>query len=355
MNFKKTVTIAAAAGALCAFALPALAETTLYGSARVQNFWKTTENKAVNPSDTNTDFDMHLASTSRLGLIFTSGDVTGMIEYGAAAGNANIRLLYGTYKFNFGTLLVGQNYNGYYVGSAQVAPIAADDNVNINYGALWDQRQAQIKLTLNNGVYLAAIQSTVPVTATSELLIPKLNVGYEGKADNITFGGGIVGQTYKDQSIKKTITSLMGYAHGTLQAGPAALLVNLGVGQNTGNMGLTSGNATGATAGPAATYIGATNVYANSKDTISIEGMVQGSYTVSPVVKVNAIFGYAQDDNSGFKKVDNRMSVTVNAPVTLAKNVTIIPEFDYIDQLDQKGGTKGNKDYIYGAQMRINF
>lgn len=353
MNFKKTVTIAAAAGALCAFALPALAETTLYGSARVQNFWKTNENKAVNPSDTNTDFDMHLATTSRLGINFSNGALAGKVEVGGS--NSNTRLLYGTYKFDFGTLLVGQNYNGYYVGSAQVAPIAADDNTNINYGALWDQRQAQIKLTLNNGVYLAAIQSTVPVTASSELLIPKLNVGYEGKADNITFGGGIVGQTYKEQLIKKDIVSVMGYAHGTLQAGPAALLVNLGVGQNTGNMGLTSGNAAGPTAGPAAAYAGATNVYANSKDTISIEGMIQGSYTVSPVVKVNAIFGYAQDDNTTFTKVDNRMSVTVNAPVTLAKNVTIIPEFDYIDQLDQRNGTKGNKDYIYGAQMRIDF
>lgn len=359
MKFIKTAAITLSAGALVITALPAFAETSFYGSAKLSTFWNTNENNTKH--DTNTDYDQHIQSNSVIGMKAAFGEMAGRVELGvgnaltkvksttddsanSSSSFASIRLLYGTYKLDFGTVLIGQDFNNYYVGSAQVA---LDDNANKNYGATWDTRQPQIKLTFDNGIYLAAIQAS-PVAATTENFMPKLNIGYEGKNGDFKYGAGVVGQAYKDQSINpnNTITSLMGYFHSSLKVEDAALLINLGVGQNTGNMGFSSANGSGTSM---------TNIYYKKKNTTSFEGMLQASYTLSPKYKFNAGVGYAMDDNSNFIKTDNRMALFVNAPITLGKKFSLTPEFTYHDQLDQAVGTKGNKDYIYGAKWQMDF
>lgn len=349
MNFKKTVAIVAAAGAMAALAVPAMAETSIYGSARLATFYNTVDDTVIG---SNTDFEEALHANSRLGVNFSNGTQGAKVEVGVGPAGLSTRHIYGTQKFDFGTVLVGQTENPYYFFSASVAK---QDNVNNNYGSLWDTRLAQIKLTMDNGLYVAAI---VPSTAagTSENYFPKMNVGYEGKAGNFAYGGGVVGQTYKIQTAATgatgdTVTSLLGYFHGKLTAGAAAVQFNLGVGQNMGNMGFTSAN--GATT--AAASAGSTNVYAGGEDTVSMEGYVQGSYTLSPTMKLNAGVGYAQDDNDAFVDVDNRMTMFVNANITLAKGFSVTPEFAYFDQLDQAAGTKGNKEYLVGAKWQMDF
>ena len=165
MNFKKTVAIVAAAGALTALAIPAMAETTLYGSARMATFY----NLPMQPATGKTaGIDEHLQANSRFGANFSNGDVGGKVEIGLRDNGTAIngstttgldytRLLYGTWNFGSGKLTVGQDYNSYYTFTAQVHD---DDNGLNGYGALWDGRQPQIRVNLNNGVYFAAIQPT---------------------------------------------------------------------------------------------------------------------------------------------------------------------------------------------------
>jgi len=345
MNFKKAATIAAAAGALAALAVPAMAETTLYGQARLATFYNIVDTEAAGINNGNSaDYDEHLQGNARLGINFSDGKMTGKVEYGTGV---NLRLLYGSYKFDFGSVLIGQDYNKYWVGSDQVA---VDDNGNNGYGALWDTRQAQIRLTLNNGFYLGAIQPSNTGAAASENYLPKVNVGYDGKAGNFTYGVGVVGQTYKQTvaavgavaALDDTVTSVMGYFHGKLVAGPTALLFNLGVGQNMGDMNFLS--------------TGHSNKYYSGENTTNIEGMVQGSYTFSPMVKLNAGLGYAVDDNDKFTNKDDVMAVFVNAPITLAKNFTVTPEISYLDTLDQATtNVKGDKLTYVGAKWQMNF
>lgn len=341
MNFKKAATIVAAAGALTALAIPAMAETSLYGSARLATFYNIVDTRTGatgSTSDKNADFEEALHANSRLGVNFVNGTQTAKIEFGVGGG-FSARHAYGAQKFDFGTVLVGQTENPYYFYTASVAKT---DNVNNNYGSLWDTRQPQIKLTLNNGVYVAAIQPTA-AAATTENYLPKLNVGYDGKVGNFAYGAGVVGQTYTVTATDKNLTSLLGYFHGTLKADAATLAFNFGIGQNTGNMGFTSANAT------------ATNVYTGGKDTISAEGFVQGSYQLNPTMKLNAGVGYAMDDNDSFAKTDNRMALFVNTNVTLAKGFSVTPEIAYFDQLDQTTGAKGNKEYLVGAKWQMDF
>ena len=356
MNFKKVVTIAATAGALAALAAPAMAETSLYGSARLTTFWNTVDSSGA--AGTNTDFQENLQANSRLGINFSNGTHGGKVELGVGTAGVTTRHIYGTEKFNFGTVLVGQTENPYYFISSSVAK---DENVSNGYGSLWDTRQAQIKLTLNNGFYVAAISPSMiapaapnTVAGSTENYLLKMNVGYEGKAGNFAYGAGVVGQTYKVQNpttsaTTDTVTSLLGYFHGTLKSGAAELKFNLGVGQNMGNMGFVA--AAGSTQ---------SNIYAGGEDTTTIEGFVQGGYAVSPTVKLNAGFGYVTDDNDRFAKADNRMQIFVNAPIVLAKGFSVTPEFSYFDQLDNTNtttfvSTEGNKEYLVGAKWQMDF
>lgn len=362
MNFKKVVTIAATAGALAALAAPAMAETTPYGSVRMTTFWNTvdTETAGIN-NGTTTDFKENLHANSRLGVDFSNGTHGGKIELGLGTGTGvSVRHAYGTEKFNFGTVLVGQTENPYYLFSASVAK---DDGVNNGYGALWDTRTPQIKLTLNNGFYVAAMMPTTYSTSTTTALdtgatenyLPKMNVGYEGKAGNFAYGAGVVGQTYKQTvayaagppvvaAANDTVTSLLGYFHGKLTAGAAAMQFNLGVGQNIGDMGFMNANAT------------PTNRFTAGKDTTTIEGYVQGSYTLSPMLGLNAGVGYVQDDNDSFLNKDNRMMMFVNTNITVAKGFVVTPELAYFDQLDQAAtNVKGDKEYLVGARWMMNF
>jgi hypothetical protein len=377
MSIKKTVAIVAAAGALTALALPALAETSFYGSARVGTFWDTNQPlQAVGAAkpDTNTDFILNSFATSRFGANFSNGNLGGKVELGvggpavstagtvsAAVGTGGAtyvytRHAYGTYKFDAGTLLVGQTWTPYTFASEQVA---LDDNVNNGYGSLYDARLPQVRFTLNNGVYVAVLRNggaaanvngEAGTTAGAQTLFPKVAVGYEGKAGNIAFGGGVAGQTFKANNDTQ-VTSILGYVHGVLTAGPAALALNIGVGQNLGDFGI--GGTTGATATSVA---GSTDVY----NTTTISALIQGSYQITPMVKGNVGLGYVTEsgknaNNTSWTKDDNKMALFVNAPITLAKGVTLVPEISYIDQLDEKNGDTGKKDTIYGAKWQMDF
>lgn len=365
MNFKKTAAIVAAAGALAALAVPAMAETTLYGSARTATFWTTNQPGyaagAVKP-DNNTDFDLRNQTNSRFGAKFANGDVTGQIELGlglsglgTAVGGGNTavytRLIYGTSKFDFGTLLVGQTYTPYWFASDQVA---LDDQGNNGYGSIYDGRQPQLKLTLNNGVYVALIRPGTPAAApaTSETFFPKVAAGYEGKAGIFAYGAGVAAQMYTDRAAAgqdESVTSVLGYFHGKLPAGPANIGFNLGVGQNLGNMGIAEGlsaayNATGK----------------KMENNLTVSALVTAGFIVSPTVKVNVGLGYVTTDGKtaagvDFKKADNKLSAYVSAPIILAKGFSVTPEFTYQDQLDESTGAKGAKDYIYGAKWQFDF
>lgn len=351
MNFKKTVAIVAAAGALTALALPAMAETTLYGSARLQTFY----NMADEPTTGKTaGVDEHLQTNSRFGANFSNGDVTGKVEYGASGGNGNIRLLNGTWNFGSGKLTVGQDYNSYYFTSEQVHN---DDNVNNGYGSLWDTRQAQIRVNLTNGVYFAAITPTGNVagdaagnnlekTSNVKIYLPKLNVGYAGKAGTVGYNVGVVGQTYSTKigTNDKQVTALLGYANATAGFGATTLKANVSFAQNAGNMGF-SGRGT------------ATTVGTDIKNTTGFEGFVQASQKISDTISGNVGLGYTYDkkDVTG-AKADDKLLFFVNAPVTLAKNVSVTPEFSYYDQLnDAAGKDEKKKAYAIGAKWQINF
>ena len=352
MNFKKTVTIAVV-GALTALAVPAMADTALYGSARMATFYNFADSPAGGKS---AGFDEHLQGNSTFGANVKNGEVEGKFEIGAGTAAVALRLLYGTWNFGAGKLTVGQDYNSYYLGSAQVH---TDDNAFKAYGAQWDTRQPQIRINLNNGVYFSVIQPTGNVSGTDlganaeassnvKMYLPKLNVGYAGKTGAVGYNIGVVGTSFKNVTADKQITAVLGYANGSAAFGATTLTASFSASQNAGNMSFLGRKAYDAT---------------NKKDAVGFEGFLQLSQKISDTVSGNIGVGYAGDKidapaKAGVaqNKFDNKMAIFVNAPVTLAKNVSVTPEFDYYDQLNNAtGNDEKTKAYVIGAKWQISF
>lgn len=366
MNFKKTAAIVAAAGALTALAIPAMAEFTPYASIRLTTGYQTVKYPSPTASDTDTSFK--LPGTTRLGMKASEGALGAVIELGinegGAAGSIYNRLAYATYKMNGATLLVGQDYTKSWNPSALVGP--SDTPSNLGWGNMYDGRIPQIRVQLDNGFYFAAIQpatpadvakSSTPVVSGTppavtikdvaaiayDTLLPKLNVGYDGKAGDVGYGAGLVYGTYsyKSGTVKEDINSYLVYARANMTSGPIALKANLGYGQNLGNM-----NYTGAGFVPVGTKV---------EDSTTLEGYVQAGYTVSPTLKVQAIIGGQTNKNDTYTKSDSRMSYAVNAPVTVTKNFTITPEVLLFDEMKKSDGTNDKKTYYYGAKWQLDF
>lgn len=344
MNFKKVVTIAAAAGALTALAVPAMAELTPYGSMRFATFYRTAD-PVVGSSDTDLTFD--LAANSRLGVKGTTGNIGGVVEMGFVSGDLKTRLMYGTYKTSLGTLLIGQDYSNNWMTSAQVD---FNDKGFSGYGALDNSRQPQIKFTMDNGLYFAGIKPGTPASSATtdyDTILPELNVGFKNKVGNFNYNAGLLFQTYdvKTATVDDDVTSYLVYFGGKLAAGPASMQFNLGYGQNTGDMSIARD-----------TRGVASNKYATAgDDTTSIEGYVQGGYKFSDMVSLFAGVGYVSDDSDAYADADDKMSFFVNAPITVAKGFSITPEFSYYDQMKNAAGADERTDYTVGAKLQMDF
>jgi len=393
MQIKKTVAIAAATGLLTALALPALADTTFYGSIRTSASWDTLVlpkaqgnttlfnegNDATSRLGVNGDFDK-LKFNIELGIgdaeVYNTAqgavgafDQTGWISSGGGLTAVYTRHAYGTYKFDAGTLLVGQTWDPYTILSAQALN---GDQAGCYFGALYDGRMPQIKFTLNNGFYIDLIRQTNQETtattsggnvtslsgsATSSTAnvaenpsykglweMPKIAIGYDGKTGNYTYGGGFLGQTYKNAE-GVSVNSGMIYAHGKAVVDNFDVLANVSAGLNVSGLGIKEGG----------TYLetGKTNV-------TTVTALVSGGYKVTPTVKVNAgIGGGTSSSDKGLVAHPTLGYLAfANSVVTLAKNVFVTPEIDYIDSLKSssaEGAYTGYRNIVYGAQFRLDF
>lgn len=343
VHMKKQLVVLSAVAAVAAFAVPAMADTTLYGSARMATFYNMIDTKTVASGKTS-GIDEHLQGNSRFGANFSDGAVGGKVEFGTGV---NTRLLYGTYNFGGGKLTVGQDYTSYYTFVAQTH---GDDNGFNGFGSLWDGRLAQLRVNMNNGLYFAAITPNgnqnnsngemIAAPNSVKLYIPKLNVGYAGKAGAISYNVGVVGQTFKHVASDEQVNAILGYVNGKAAFGATSLMYNLSYAQNAGNMGFAGRQSFNTT---------------SKKDAKGFEGYVQLSQKLSDSLSANAGIGYVTDKTSGDAKADDKMSIFVNAPITLAKNVYITPEISYYDNMKSKTGATESKTTAVGAQFRIDF
>jgi len=174
-------------------ALPAFAQDkadwSFYGSVRMWTAWESVDDDTpnqlsnsgffpvaatsaksityANGPEGDDEFAYLLQSNSRIGANVKWGNIGGRFEYGHTT-TANLRLLYGTWNFGAGTLLVGQDYGPYfYLVSGLCGPGGGEFN-GIGFGSIYSGRNPQLKLIFG-GLQIAVVK---PAQVSSFTLTP---------------------------------------------------------------------------------------------------------------------------------------------------------------------------------------
>ncbi len=368
----KKIAISLLALTLAVFlAVPAMAEFDPYGSIRLGVFqWN-----QDNPPGTDDDSDLKMphGNYSRFGAKFQTGDISGHVELGlkgAEDGDTVYeRLLYGTWDFGDGTLLVGQDYCPYTHISAQVAPGFYDlENYFIGYGCLWNSRQPQLRMNLENGFYAALIRpqgasaaaaQTAYNAATAaavadmdqDVTLPKICVGYKVKMDNLTLNPGFAYNTmkYESQALNKDwdVDSWLLYVNGKVGLGMVDLKWSIHTGQNLGDFGISN-----RTAAANARF----NAAGKVEDSDCMGYYLQASYKLDPAT-INVGYGYAEAESDlAGQKTDDQSSYFVNCKLPIAETFFVVPEISFYDDGDGPDGKAEKTDVtVFGVLCQMNF
>lgn len=322
------------------------ADWNFYGSARISTFWVNTD-PGVNDV---TQYEQALQGNSRIGAkVKVSDELTGRFEYGTSGGNANIRLLYGTWNFGAGSLTVGQDYaplNWFY--SNQVFDADAD---LLPYGGVYSGRVGQLRLNFG-GFQVALVPASVSTTGaavTTEVQIPGIEAAYNMNFDNITVDVGAGYQTYdvKNATIDDNVASWVIALGAKAQFGAFYLGGNVYGGSNAGNLISVDTDANRAWNNGVA-VIAANRV----EDTDVIGGLIVAGFALNDMFNFEVGYGSAKSDYDNAATPDDKVqSYYVNSTITMAPGVFVVPELGRID-----GYEDGQNDITYfGMKWQINF
>ena len=351
-----------------------------YGSVRMTTFYndfKAKDNHWSNGGsaidDKGTTWTQQV--NSRIGAQVTIGDISGHFEYGHLSDTPYTRLLYGTWNFGPGKLVVGKDYT----------PLAWDINNKVyatdslmhGFGQFYGDREAQIKL-IYGAFQLALIDPTRgmksmypaggnPDDYGTDVYLPRIEVSYDLNFGPVT--GRVVGgyKTYKsvyhedlsdenEESINSYILALaLKYTAGPFYAGITGFYAqNVGALVSVGSMmamrANDNPNANGTTA-----FTDRSGYPIGDEDCKTLGFAVALGYKVSDIISFEAGYGYQQDkwDITGSDSKLKANSYYLNMPITVAKNFWIIPEIG-VENFKSDGLKIGKTTYI-GAKWQINF
>lgn len=314
------------------------ADWNFYGSARVSMFWTDADNGDA--GDPDVEFDEWLQGNSRIGAkVKVSDELTGRFEYGSKSGVANIRHLYGEWDFGAGKLLVGQTDSllKYSLGNQ-----VYDEDANMNkWGAVDCSRRPMVRLTFG-GFQVAAIQP-YEGTGFDRTVMPKFELKYTLSMDNFSLEAAGGYQTYETAADIDVDSYLLALG-AKVNFGPAYVHAGGWYGQNPGAYGMAN------TVSDDPTF---TADDTNDNDGYGVMGAVG--------IKINDMFaleggvGYVNCELDGASDEDEAMAYYVQATITLASGVSIVPEIGYLDNMDSMSGEDQGDAVYYGMKWQINF
>ncbi|MCK9328916.1 MAG: hypothetical protein PHY08_02125 [Candidatus Cloacimonetes bacterium] len=323
------------------------AEITPYGSARISFMYENENDDYSKTGESRLKLNYNLQSNSRFGVNFTQEKLSAKIEYGASS-NINLRLLYAKYNFDNWSILIGQANDGTNQYAAQVW---GNDTGLIGYGAVDGSRNPQVKLEFNNGFYLSLIKPKfVDHRKLDNLqideLLPRINVGYNLKIDNLKILPTFVFQqvNYNEDYHKFDYATRSLLLSNTIEykVNPLLLRGQLNYGINTGNMGYK---------GPANLAVAEQD---KTEDTSTLSGFLQFAYKLHPGITIDTGIGYATSSNEYYQKDDAQMAFYIQTNIKIDK-LKLIPEIGLIDKMKDKNGNKEGSMLYAGTQLRLDF
>jgi hypothetical protein len=343
-----------------------------YGSARIMTWYESGDAPGFLNEHDNGDLNQNdseltwaLQTNSRIGAKIKHGDIEARFEFGT---DVDLRRLYAIWKFAKGQeLLIGQDYAplgdiGY---SNQVY---AEDEGLSDAGTVDDGRRPMIQWSWNGlKVALISVQDGfVPDgyldDADIDVVLPKIEAHYRYEAD--MFYAGVFGgyQTYQvdAESIELEpgtvrpggidVNAYVAGAEAGVTLGPVYVNAQVYWAQNAGAFGLAAAGFN-------------QPVYVNNSlqdaTTLGFGGVI--GWAVNDMLSFEAGAGYTEEDNDaigkaeGYTEKDKTAAYYLQATITLAQGVFIVPEVGYWDLYDDIAGND-EKDFWYaGAKWQINF
>jgi hypothetical protein len=362
---KKLFIMLAAVAMVAAFTASAMAEATLYGSVRYLTYSVKQDKEWTGTGFDDRDTMWNMGYLSRFGAIFKGDTVSGRFEMDARptpatgasdVGQMRLRLLYGTWNFGSGELLIGQNYPLY---NFAISSVAFTYGGLQNWGGVaYDKpRVGQIRFTFGDfkvafltpntaqdggGTYISDVDTT----------LPKVEVEYDLKLDPMAFqlvGGWQSYDAVNAADDSKSVSSWVIAGSGKVHFGPAYVNLALSYRVNGGNYGVWTN-----------VDENATFVNGDFQDTKTFGGVAALGYKVNDMVTLEASAGYlsADYDNQGSRE-DTARAYALLAQIHLAPGVMIQPEFVVLDKDKVKNAagveTEQGKETAIGVWWKIDF
>ncbi|MCJ8499367.1 hypothetical protein [Desulfatitalea alkaliphila] len=287
---------------------------------------------------------LSMSAQSRLGFRGAVSDkLFGHVEFGftetTRAGKSQspyTRLAYGQWNFGAGSLIFGKHYTpatflGY---SNMVGDLGDSGDANLLVAGLpYIGRQPQIRLTIA-GIELALIEQN---TAQDDLnydeidrVLPRIEAAYVFRTPVIAIRPVLGYQTYKVNDLGpggdyRNIESYLAGLGISLTLGPAYVKMTGAWQQNAGNYGNSNVLAPYARSATAV------------DDAQSLQGTFVAGFKFSPAFFIEAGVAYTENKVDLAANVESKQKGAVyylQAPFTVAKGFTIIPEVGQLDRGD---------------------
>ncbi|MDL1964844.1 MAG: hypothetical protein LWW98_11055 [Deltaproteobacteria bacterium] len=354
------------------FAIPASAsagvdegavEWNFYGSVRMQTFSSYQDKNASENGFDDRDTRWALNPVSHIGAKVHKGNIGGCFEYGNKydyeydhghghdTSDVTLRKIYGTWDFGVGELTVGKTYTPIHFVTNQVY----DNDYGLRgFGGFYVyDPMIQVKI---DGFKLALVSpNTEELTgfpdAEDDTIYPKVEASYTFAMDtfSVKLFGGWNAYEVVDQSNKECdVTSYIYGVAGVVNAGPITLKAMAWNGQNVNLYGLSYTQ-----------EVDLEPEYENGdiRDNKGYGGVASIGVKINDFVGIEAGYGYVsgKDDSAGKDHNDEAWAAYLQAPITLAQGVTVVPEIGHYDyEEDEDSEDQGHESY-FGAKWQINF
>lgn len=355
--------------AVLIFAGPAVAaDWSFYGSQRMATFWVHDDygDFEVNGESDDDGLQWDFQTNSRIGAKVKAGKVKGHIELGLKGtdgGDIDVgtRRAYGTWEFADGAgLTVGKDYTPIIQWNS--GQVFDGDNGLAGIGTNDGKRAGQIRLELGD-FQIAAITpyggQTVGGTGSDlDKYFPKIEAAYAGKIGSFSFTPAAGFQYLKEsQGASAVLTDdvdIISYILGLelgLDIGAFYIKPSASFGQNWSNANWNSwGYTSNLNAGAALNTAGD-----DTEDCTSWMAALVVGMKLSDALTIEAGAGFRSDDNDAAPDKDEAWSAYVQAVVTLAPGVNLVPEVGYFDWMDNNAGDDEGYRWYAGAKWQIDF
>ena len=372
---KKLIVILAVIAMVGAFTATAIADVSLYGSARFRTYYADVDDG--NPAtDSDSDLEWKMGYLTRFGANFKGDKINGKFEMDARApgdttvdpfgiergtgasgvGDMRLRQLWGQYDFGAGKLMIGQNYPLF---DAPVSGINYYSGGFQKFGGIGYTvaRTSQARLTFGDFrlAFLTPDTSKGGLGVYDEVntMFPKVEIRYDMKMDAfaLNFIGGYQSYEIENLATKQTedITSWVLGARGKANFGPVYAALSLNYRQNGANYGVWT------VSKKESAVLEGTSV----KDSTAFGYVAALGFKVNDMFTLEASYGsLTSEQDTALDNEDDATALGFMAKITMAPGVYIVPELIFQDNKDQitdsVSADQGDAT-IFGVFWRIDF